>query len=72
MTVEDKEPVVDGNQGDIKDEDVQLVRTWIKANKSEIKKVWDDEVQIFDARWVNPFDAKWGCSHGTHSPMWAS
>ena len=47
------EPVVIGKTGDIKSEDIDQVKEFVKLNKNVLLKLWNDEISPADA--VNKF-----------------
>lgn len=48
ITIDDQ-PQVIGNSTGLKRGDVQMAKTWVQINKDELLKIWEDEVDVFDA-----------------------
>lgn len=48
VTIEDH-PCVSGEHSGITDPDVQAVTKWVQINKDELLRIWDDDVDLFDA-----------------------
>ena len=51
MTVEDC-PVVNGDPRDITEQDVERIREWIKANRTQIEDIWNDDVHVWDTKFI--------------------
>ena len=48
ITIDDQ-PQVIGNSTGLKRGDVQMAKTWVQINKDELLKIWEDEIDVFDA-----------------------
>ena len=51
LTIED-EPHMIGEQGEITDEDVELVKEWIRINKEKLIDIWNDDLWVFEANFT--------------------
>ncbi len=48
ITIEDQ-PHVIGDSTGLKRGDVQMAKKWVQANKDELLKIWEDDVDVFAA-----------------------
>lgn len=48
ITIEDQ-PQVIGECTHLKEQDVQLAKKWVLLNKGELHRMWEDDVDVFDA-----------------------
>ena len=48
ITIEDQ-PQVIGDSTGLKGCDVQMVKKWVRVNKAGLLKIWEDDVDVFDA-----------------------
>lgn len=48
ITIEDQ-PQVIGDSTGLKRHDVQMAKKWVQVNKDELLKIWEDDVDVFDA-----------------------
>jgi len=48
ITIEDQ-PHVIGDSTGLKRCDVQMAKKWVRANKDELLKIWEDDVDVFAA-----------------------
>lgn len=48
ITIKDQ-PQVIGDATGVKRCDVQMAKKWVQVNKDELLKIWEDDVDVFDA-----------------------
>ena len=49
ITVEDQPRVIGDRSSSLKRSGVQMAKNWVQANKDELLKIWEDDVDVFDA-----------------------
>lgn len=49
ITIEDQPHVIGDRSTSLKRSDVQMAKNWVQANKDELLKIWEDDVDVFDA-----------------------
>lgn len=48
ITIEDQ-PQVIGESTGLNRRDVQMAKKWVRVNKDELLKIWEDDIDVFDA-----------------------
>ena len=48
ITIEEQ-PQVSGDCTGLKERDVQMAKKWVQVNKEELLRIWQDDVDVFDA-----------------------